>query len=119
MPREPRPYDSVKRALDVTLSAVGLVVTAPVQLVTAGVVLATLGRPVLFRHARPGLDGKVFELVKFRTMKHPDAQLQTDAARLTKVGRFCVQQAWTSCRRYGTYSRATWVAGPEATSVHT
>ena len=87
MLREPKPYDSVKRALDVTLSAIGLIVTAPIQLATAGVVLATLGRPVLFRQPRPGLDGKVFELVKFRTMKQPDAKHQTDAERLTKVGR--------------------------------
>lgn len=88
MPREPRPYDSVKRALDVTLSAIGLVVTAPIQLATAGIVLATLGRPVLFRQARPGLDGKVFELVKFRTMRHPDASHRTDAERLTRLGMF-------------------------------
>ena len=64
-------YDVVKRGLDVTVSAVGLVLSAPVQLVTAGIVLAADGRPVLFRQARPGKDGVVFELVKFRTMRPP------------------------------------------------
>ena len=89
MPRgERRRYDAVKRALDVTVSAVGLVVSAPVQLVTAGVVLRAHGRPVLFRQPRPGRDGVVFELVKFRTMRHPDATHVTDADRLTSVGRF-------------------------------
>ncbi|HYJ80566.1 MAG TPA: sugar transferase [Longimicrobiaceae bacterium] len=46
------------------------------------------GPPVLFRQARPGRDGVVFELVKFRTMRHPDATHVTDADRLTSVGRF-------------------------------
>ena len=63
-------------------------VSAPVQLVTAGVVLAAHGRPILFRQPRPGRDGVVFELVKFRTMRHPDATHVTDADRLTPVGRF-------------------------------
>ena len=83
-----RRYDVTKRALDVTVGAVGLVVSAPVQVVTAGVVLVAHGRPVLFRQARPGRDGVVFELVKFRTMRHPDATHVTDAERLTSVGRF-------------------------------
>lgn len=81
-------YDRLKRGIDLAASALGLVVSAPIQAVTAGVVLATHGRPVLFRQARPGTDGKVFELVKFRTMRHPDATHVTDAERLTKVGRF-------------------------------
>ena len=88
MRAERRRYDLVKRGLDVTVSAVGLVVSAPVQVVTAGVVLVAHGRPVLFRHPRPGKDGVVFELVKFRTMRHPDATHVTDADRLTSVGRF-------------------------------
>lgn len=79
--------DRVKRALDVAVSGVGLVVTAPIQAATAVMVLAAHGRPVLFRQARPGKDGQVFELVKFRTMRHPDATHVTDAERLTTVGR--------------------------------
>lgn len=86
--RESRPYDAVKRTIDVVASAVGLVMTVPIQAVVAGVVLATHGRPVLFRQPRPGRDGVVFELVKFRTMLHPDATHVTDAERLTPVGTF-------------------------------
>jgi lipopolysaccharide/colanic/teichoic acid biosynthesis glycosyltransferase len=85
---ERRRYDVLKRGVDIAVSAVGLVISAPVQLVTAGVVLRAHGRPVLFRQPRPGRDGVVFELVKFRTMRHPDATHVTDADRLTSVGRF-------------------------------
>jgi lipopolysaccharide/colanic/teichoic acid biosynthesis glycosyltransferase len=87
VPADRRRYDAVKRLLDVSVSGVALVVSAPVQLVTAGVVLVAHGRPVLFRQPRPGKDGVVFELVKFRTMRHPDATHVTDAERLTRVGR--------------------------------
>lgn len=83
-----RRFDAVKRISDLALSALGLMVSAPVQAVVAGVVLAAHGRPVLFRQQRPGKDGRVFELVKFRTMKNPDARHVTDAERLTPVGRF-------------------------------
>ena len=83
-----RSYDTVKRALDIALSGIGLVVTAPVQLVAAGAVLAGLGRPVLFRQPRPGRDGVVFTVVKFRTMRQPDADHQSDADRLAPVGHF-------------------------------
>jgi lipopolysaccharide/colanic/teichoic acid biosynthesis glycosyltransferase len=85
---ERRRGDVAKRGMDVAVSAVGLVVSAPIQLVTAGVVLVAHGRPVLFRQPRPGRDGVVFELVKFRTMRHPDAVHVTDADRLTPVGQF-------------------------------
>jgi lipopolysaccharide/colanic/teichoic acid biosynthesis glycosyltransferase len=79
-----------KRALDVTVSAVGLIVTAPVQLVLAGVVAKRLGRPVFFVQPRPGRDGKVFDLVKFRTMLPVDETrgLVSDEDRMTTFGAF-------------------------------
>lgn len=83
-----RCFDQVKRAIDLGSSGVGLLLSAPIQLVTAAVVLKTHGRPILFRQPRPGKDGVVFELVKFRTMLEPDAKHVTDEERLTKVGRF-------------------------------
>lgn len=72
--------------MDIGLSAVGLVVTAPIQVGVAAVVLVAHGRPVLFRQDRPGLNSEIFELVKFRTMRHADADHTTDEQRLTKVG---------------------------------
>lgn len=82
-------YDPVKRALDVTVSAVGLVVLAPVQGVIALLVRRKLGSPVLFRQPRPGKDEQIFELVKFRTMLEPDPDrgLVSDEDRMTPFGR--------------------------------
>lgn len=81
-------YDPVKRLIDIVVSSVGLVVTAPVQLCLAISVRLRLGTPVLFRQARPGKGGRTFELVKFRTMLDPDPShgLVTDAQRLTPFG---------------------------------
>lgn len=81
-------FDAVKRALDIGVGIVGLIVTAPVQAGVAAVVLAAHGRPVLFRQERPGKDGVIFELVKFRTMLLSDENHITDDERLTAVGRF-------------------------------
>jgi lipopolysaccharide/colanic/teichoic acid biosynthesis glycosyltransferase len=59
----------VKRALDVLVSALALVILSPFLLVTAALVMWKLGRPVLFRQERPGIHGRPFTLVKFRTMR--------------------------------------------------
>ncbi len=66
-----------KRALDIVLAAVGLVVLSPVFLVVAAVMVATDGRPILFRQVRVGLHGRPFSIVKFRTMT-PDAEERYD-----------------------------------------
>ena len=83
-----RPYDVVKRAIDLVVAFIGLLLTAPVQAVLAYLVARNLGRPVLFRQRRPGLYGKPFMIVKFRTMREadPEADLITDADRLTPFG---------------------------------
>ncbi|PKH37928.1 Sugar transferase involved in LPS biosynthesis (colanic, teichoic acid) [Nocardioides alpinus] len=79
----------LKRAFDLAVSVPALVLSLPAQALTALAVRLTMGRPVLFRQRRPGLDGEVFELVKFRTMHHEDpARGRTDdASRLTATGR--------------------------------
>jgi sugar transferase EpsL len=78
-----------KRAFDVILASLMIVILSPVLLVTAVVVRITLGRPVLFRQTRPGLRGELFELRKFRTMtdaRDQTGQLAPDEQRLTKFG---------------------------------
>ena len=80
----------VKRALDILLSTLALIVLSPVLAVTAVLVRVKLGRPVLFCQARPGKDEKIFRLHKFRSMR--DARDETgaplpDAQRLTPFGR--------------------------------
>ncbi|MBN1607499.1 MAG: sugar transferase [Polyangiaceae bacterium] len=79
-----------KRTVDVAVTATLLVATAPVMAAAALAVFASVGRPVLFRQARPGRDGKIFQVLKFRTMKDArdkHGQELPDAARLTRTGR--------------------------------
>ena len=68
-----RPRDILLRALDVVLSALFLVVMAPLAAGIALVLLTTSGRPVLYRGERVGRGGHVFDMYKFRTLK-PDAE---------------------------------------------
>jgi lipopolysaccharide/colanic/teichoic acid biosynthesis glycosyltransferase len=79
-----------KRLTDIVLSAIGLVVLAPVMGGIALAVAVALGRPVLFRQMRPGLHGRPFRLVKFRTMLDSvgaDGKPLDDSNRLTRFGR--------------------------------
>jgi len=76
---------------DVVVSAIALVALAPVMGLIALAVWRTMGRPVLFRHVRPGLHGKPFVMYKFRTMRDlRDAagELLPDETRLTPFGRW-------------------------------
>ncbi|NTU70930.1 MAG: sugar transferase [Coriobacteriia bacterium] len=83
----------MKSALDAIASGVLLIVLSPVLLVLAVLVRAKLGSPVLFAQQRPGQNGRVFTLYKFRTMRDvPNAQgdvdaVASDAERLTGFGR--------------------------------
>ncbi len=79
----------VKRALDVAVSLIGLLVLSPLLLVLALIVRLTMGSPVLFRQARGGLGGRPFNIIKFRTMRDAlDRQGRPlpDEERLTKAG---------------------------------
>ena len=80
----------LKRAFDIAASASALIVLSPVLAITAHKVKKNLGSPVLFRQVRPGLDGKPFEMIKFRTMKDAvdkNGNLLPDNERLTKFGK--------------------------------
>lgn len=80
-----------KRALDVVLVTLTLILLSPVLLVIAFVVRRKLGISVIFRQQRPGQHGKPFTLYKFRTMtgaRDADGNLLPDADRLTPFGRF-------------------------------
>jgi sugar transferase EpsL len=81
----------IKRLLDALASALALTILAPLLLAIAAAIWGIIGRPVLWRQARPGLNGKPFMLIKFRTMsnaKGPDGALLPDALRLGRFGRF-------------------------------
>lgn len=80
----------MKRALDVALAGIGMVVLAPLFLVLAAAIRVGLGAPVLFRQERPGLGGRTFMLYKFRTMRESvdeEGGPLPDEDRLTRLGR--------------------------------
>lgn len=83
--------DVVKRMVDILAAIVGLLVLSPVFLIVSLLVVADLGRPVLFAQLRPGKNGKLFRMYKFRTMRDvmgADGCQLPDSKRLTKLGRF-------------------------------
>ena len=79
----------LKRLLDIVIASSALVLLSPVYAFVAYKVRKNLGSPVLFRQVRPGLNGKPFEMIKFRSMKDAvDAQGNPlpDSERLTPFG---------------------------------
>ncbi|HKP54380.1 MAG TPA: sugar transferase [Chloroflexia bacterium] len=81
----------MKRLIDIGISALVLIILAPVMAIIAAAVRLTMGSPVLFRQRRPGLHGRPFTLVKFRTMevrRSAEGGLLPDGERLTRLGRF-------------------------------
>ncbi len=80
----------IKRPQDFCCALLATIVLSPVMLITAFLVRVKLGSPVLFTQGRPGKDGKIFNLYKFRTMLPPkDGVIDSsqDAARLTPFGK--------------------------------
>jgi lipopolysaccharide/colanic/teichoic acid biosynthesis glycosyltransferase len=81
----------MKRLFDFLAAALALLIFALPLLALAWQIRRKLGSPVLFRQVRPGLQGRPFTMVKFRTMtdeRGPDGALLPDAQRLTPFGRF-------------------------------
>jgi len=80
----------LKRLLDIIIASIALILLSPLYAFVAYKVKKNLGSPVLFRQVRPGLHGKPFEMIKFRSMKDAvDAQgnLLPDSERLTPFGK--------------------------------
>ncbi|WP_432211121.1 sugar transferase [Acinetobacter variabilis] len=80
----------LKRHLDIIIASIALILLSPLYFYVAHKVKKNLGSPVLFRQVRPGLHGKPFEMIKFRSMKDAvDAQgnLLPDSERLTPFGK--------------------------------
>lgn len=81
----------IKRCLDIILSFVTLLLLSPLLIIVSILVKFKLGSPVLFRQQRPGKNGKIFCIYKFRTMtdaKDDNGNLLPDGIRLTKFGQF-------------------------------
>lgn len=81
----------LKRLFDFLTALCGLVVLLPVLVILAWQIRKKLGAPILFRQTRPGLHGKPFRMIKFRTMRDaigPDGQPRPDSERITRFGSF-------------------------------
>ena len=81
----------IKRVLEFIISLIGLILASPILLIIAILVRIKLGSPIFFRQARVGLNGEVFEMIKFRTMKDAydaEGNLLPDEERLTAFGSF-------------------------------
>lgn len=85
------PYEKyIKRPIDFLCALAAIVVFSWLYIIVAVLVRLKLGSPVLFTQERPGKDGKIFKLYKFRTMtdeKDKNGKLLPDEVRLTKFGR--------------------------------
>lgn len=80
-----------KRLFDIFAAALGLLLLSPVIAIVAWQIRRKLGSPVLFRQIRPGLNGKAFEMVKFRTMRDAEdasGKQLPDIERMTPFGCF-------------------------------
>jgi lipopolysaccharide/colanic/teichoic acid biosynthesis glycosyltransferase len=84
-------FAPVKRLFDILFSLTALFFTAlPLALLYVAIAVK-MGRPVFFRQKRPGMNGEIFEMIKFRTMtsaRDADGNLLPDAQRLTPLGQF-------------------------------
>jgi exopolysaccharide biosynthesis polyprenyl glycosylphosphotransferase len=82
----------LKRALDFVLSAIGIALLSPVLALIALLVALESGRPILHKQTRVGLDGRPFEILKFRSMRPAGESEKTewsaDEQRMTKIGKF-------------------------------
>lgn len=79
----------LKRFLDIIIASIALILLSPLYIFVAYKVKKNLGSPVLFRQVRPGLHGKPFEMIKFRTMKDAvdeHGNPLPDSERLTPFG---------------------------------
>ena len=85
------PYERfIKRPQDFMCALVATIILSPVMLVTALLVRIKLGSPIFFTQERPGKDGKLFKLYKFRTMtdrRDENGNLLPDKERLTEFGK--------------------------------
>lgn len=84
-------YKVLKRLLDIVASSAAIAFFSPILVLTSILVLLLLRWPILFKQKRPGMNGKPFTILKFRTMtddRGPDGRLLPDGKRLTPFGRF-------------------------------
>lgn len=81
--------DLIKRCFDLAIGSVIFLLASPVLLILWVLIRWNMGKPALFRQARPGFQGRTFDLIKFRTMsdrRDASGHLLSDGERLTILG---------------------------------
>lgn len=81
----------IKSIFDKTLAFILIIIFLPFYIIVSFLILLKMGNPILFRQKRPGKDGKIFGIYKFRTMtneKDKDGNLLPDEQRLVGIGKF-------------------------------
>lgn len=95
-------YRYIKRAMDFFVSLLMLIVLSPVFLAACILIKINRDGPVLFKQKRPGKNGKIFTVYKFRTMSvethDKDGRELSDFERMSKIGSVCAKPASTSFR---------------------
>ena len=82
-------YKITKRACDLIFALLALLLFSPIMIVVASLIYVKMGRNVLFSQLRPGKNGELFKMYKFRTMLAEDQKVyRTDEQRITKLGRW-------------------------------
>ena len=79
----------LKRGFDIIVASSALVILSPMLLIISLLIIKNLGSPVIFAQSRPGKNGQIFKIMKFRTMlnsKDVRGKLLPDEDRLTKFG---------------------------------
>ena len=90
MKKQHKFYSKIKRILDFIISLIALIVFSPIMIIVAILVYVKLGSPIIFKQDRPGKDGKVFKMYKFRTMLdsyNKFGEALPDEERLTTFGK--------------------------------
>lgn len=79
----------VKRVFDILIAFIALIILSPILLIISFFILIRMGTPIIFTQRRPGKDGKIFNIIKFRTMlndKDANGNYLPDEQRLTQLG---------------------------------
>ena len=84
-------YKKIKFFFDILFSLIGLFILTPLIILISISIFLEMGRPIFYLQKRPGLNGKIFKIIKFRTMSNPinkNGEYLSEIKRISKIGSF-------------------------------